>query len=163
MQTAGNELPITVELQDMMSYSKLGLIGLICLVVAVLMVIVVSLIIKARKKAPAPVPRMASANKIQLAKEKYNKLLMELEARYQIGKISEKEGYQELSKYIRHFVHDVTGIKVQNYTLEDIGRLNMPMLYYLIAECYVPEFAKDGTGNLGESIGKARGVIYGWN
>ena len=163
MQTAGNELPITVELQDMMSYSKAGIIGILAMVLAVLVAIVIALIIKAKKNAPAPVPRMVSMSKIQMAKEKYNRLLLDLDARYQIGRVTEKEGYQELSKYIRHFVHDVTGIKVQNYTLEDIGKLNMPMLYYLIAECYVPEFAKEGTGNLGESIGKARGVIYGWN
>ena len=90
-------------------------------------------------------------------------IVMDLEARYEMGKVSEKEAYQELSKYIRHFVHDVTGIRVQNYTLEDIGRLNMPMLYYLIAECYAPEFSADASGNLGESIRKAREVIYGWN
>lgn len=163
MQTAGNDLPITVELQDMMSYSKLGIIGLLGLVLAILIAIVIALIIKVRKNAPPPKPRVIPMSRIQMAKEKYNRLLMDLDARYQMGRITEKEGYQELSKHIRHFVHDVTGIKVQNYTLEDIGRLNMPMLYYLIAECYVPEFAKDGTGNLGESIGKARGVIYGWN
>ncbi len=163
MQTAGSELPITVELQDMMSYSKAGVIGFIALVAAVLLAILIAVIIKLRKNAPAPVPRMASENKIRTAKEKYNRLLMELEARYQMGKVSEKEAYQELSKYIRHFVHDVTGIKVQNCTLEDIGRLNMPMLYYLIAECYAPEFSQDASGNLGDSIRKAREVIYGWN
>lgn len=163
MQTAGNDLPITTQLQDMMSYSKLGIIGLLFLAAVVLIVIVVALIIKIRKNAPDPVPRIASESKINIAKAKYNKLLMDLEARYQMGKISEKEAYQELSKYIRHFVHDVTGIKVQNYTLEDIGRLNMPMLYYLIAECYAPEFSADASGDLGESIRKAREVIYGWN
>lgn len=163
MQTAGSQSPITVELQDMMSYSKVGIIGILCLVAVVLVVVIVALIIKARKNAPAPVPRIASENKIMMAKAKYNKLLMDLEARYQMGRLSEKEAYQELSKHIRHFVHDVTGIKVQNYTLEDIGRLNMPMLYYLIAECYVPEFSREGSGDLGESIRKAREVIYGWN
>lgn len=163
MQTAGNELPITVELQDMMSYSKLGIIGLIALAVVVLLTIIICLIIKYRKNAPAPVPHMVSENKLQMAKEKYNKLLMNLEARYQMGKVSEKEAYQELSKYIRHFIHDVTGIKVQNYTLEEIGRINMPNLYYLIAECYAPEFSADASGDLGESIRKAREVIYGWN
>lgn len=163
MQTAGKDLPITVELQDVMSYSKAGLIGIVSLIAVVLIAIIVALIIKAKKNAPAPVPRMASENKVRAAKEKYNRLLMDLEARYEMGKVNEKEAYQELSKYIRHFVHDVTGIKVQNYTLEDIGRLNMPMLYYLIAECYAPEFSADASGNLGESIRKAREVIYGWN
>ena len=163
MQTAGSELPITVELQDMMSYSKVGIIGILCLVVVVLVAVILILIIKVKKNAPAPVPRIASENKINMAKAKYNKLLMDLETRYQMSRVSEKEAYQELSKYIRHFVHDVTGIKVQNYTLEDIGRLNMPMLYYLIAECYAPEFSRDASGDLGESIRKAREVIYGWN
>ncbi len=163
MQTAGKDLPITVELQDVMSYSKAGLIGIVSIIAIVLIAVIVALIVKAKKNAPAPVPRIAPENKVRAAKEKYNRLLMDLETRYEMGKVSEKEAYQELSKYIRHFVHDVTGIKVQNCTLEDIGRLNMPMLYYLIAECYAPEFSADASGNLGESIRKAREVIYGWN
>lgn len=163
MQATGKELPITVELQDVMSYSKLGIIGLIVLVALVAIFFISSIIIKHIKNAPPKPVHIPSEAKIRMAKEKYSKLLMNLEGRYQMGRVSERDAYQELSKYIRHFVHDVTGIKVQNYTLEEIGRLNIPNLYYLIAECYAPEFSADGSGNLGVSISKAREVIYGWN
>lgn len=163
MQTAGNEWPITVELQDMMSYSKIGIIGLLVVVAIMIVTVVLFLVFKLRKNMPEPVVQIVSENKINHAKQKYNKLLMNLEYRYQNGRVGEKEAYQELSKYIRHFVYDVTGIRVQNYTLEEIGRINMPMLYQLIAECYAPEFSADATGDLAGSIKKAREVIYGWN
>lgn len=163
MQAADKKLPITVELQDMMSYSKLGLIGLIALIALVVLIVIISIVVKKIKNAPPKPVSIPSESKIKLAKEKYSKLLMNLEARYRMGKVSERGAYQELSKYIRHFVHDVTGIKVQNYTLEEIGSLNIPNLYYLIAECYAPEFSADGSGDLGVSISKAREVINGWN
>ena len=163
MQTADNNLPITVELQDMMSYSPLGVIGLASLIILVILILVISLIIKHKKRKKEAVPFIPSANRIKMAKEKYHRHLTELENRYQMGKISERGAYQELSRHIRRFVYTVSGIKVHNYTLEEIGRINMPNLYYLIAECYTPEFAANGRGNVSQSIRKAREVIEGWN
>ena len=163
MQTADNNLPITVELQDMMSYSPVGVIGLVSLLALVILIVVIALIIKLKKKKKEVVPHIPSEHRVKMAKEKYHKLLTELEMRYQTGKVSERGAYQELSKYIRHFVYNVSGIKVHNYTLEEIGRINMPNLYYLIAECYTPEFAAYSRGDVSQSIRKAREVIETWN
>lgn len=71
--------------------------------------------------------------------------------------------YQNLSKVIRNFVFEATHIKVQNYTLDDIRKLNMPILYELISEYYNPEFANISNGNFIYSIEKARGVVERWN
>ena len=78
-------------------------------------------------------------------------MLDEIIEKYKAGKLSDRHAYQQLSKVIRHFVFDVTGIKVQNYTLSEIKGLNIPMLYYLIDECYEPEFSKQSGGNIVET------------
>ena len=51
MQAADKKLPITVELQDMMSYSKLGLIGLIALIALVVLIVIISIVVKKIKNA----------------------------------------------------------------------------------------------------------------
>ena len=77
-------------------------------------------------------------------------------------KISIRRAYQRVSKIIRYFVHEVTGIKVQNYTLVEIRKLKINQLTELIEEYYVHEFSKKSIGNINESIDKARKVIVRW-
>ena len=67
-----------------------------------------------------------------------------------------------MSMCIRKFVHAVTGIKVQNYTLGDIGGLNMPGLYNLVSEYYSPEFARKSEGDVINSLAKTRSMIEQW-
>jgi hypothetical protein len=61
------------------------------------------------------------------------------------------------------FVFEVTDIETQNYTLDEIKKLNMPGLYELIEEFYEPEFALKSVGDFDNSIEKARSVIKKWN
>ena len=70
---------------------------------------------------------------------------------------------QELSKITRHFVYEATGIKVHNYTLQEIKGTNLSGLYSIISECYTPEFSVDKNGDIYGSITKARKVIEEWN
>ena len=63
------------------------------------------------------------------------------------NKISNRKAYQNLSSLIRNFIYEVTNIKVQNYTLTDIKKINMPILYELVSDYYDPEFAKISKGN----------------
>lgn len=76
--------------------------------------------------------------------------------------INNRKAYQELSSIIRLFVYEVANLKVQNYTLRDIKNLNMPILYELVKEYYVPEFSKNSMGNIKASLEKTRGVIEKW-
>ncbi len=149
----------TVKLQDMFSYSFIGIIGLVLLFLA----LVVFLIVKYAKPKKPPVVRPIRIENIFTIKQKYVQILIGIVQKYQEKKISDRVAYQELSKAIRHFVYDVTGIRVQNYTLEEIRYVNMPNLYYLIAECYAPEFATDNDADFYQTIEKARKVIEEWN
>lgn len=153
-------MPITVELQDMFSYSPIPII-VIALIVIIPLILLLIKAIKAKKKTIKDVPKPKPVN-VAHVKNKYIKMLDNIVQRRQNNKISDRDAFQELSKVIRHFVFDLTGIKVQNYTLEEIGKLNIPNLYYLIAECYVPEFAEDDKTEVYDTINKARKVIEEW-
>lgn len=152
----------TVELQDMFSYSLIVpiLIGLVFLSTFLFF-----LIRKMPKKVKeqVPVAKPAPIKNIPMIKAKYDTFLMDIERDYIAGGINEREAFQELSKAIRHFVYDVSGIQVQNYTLTEIGKAKLPGLYELISECYVPEFSEESKGNVRDAINKARKVIAQWN
>jgi len=153
-------MPITVELQDMFSYSPIPFIVILLIVLIPLLVLLIKFL-KSKKKVVDPVPKPMPVNVHQI-KDKYIKMLYNIEAKRHDNKISDRHAFQELSTVIRHFVYDMTGIKVQNYTLEEIGKLNIPNLYYLIDECYIPEFAEDNTTQVYDTINKARKVIEEW-
>ncbi len=95
-------------------------------------------------------------------KARYLSELADIAGQYDQGKLDIRGAYQRMSRCIRGFVHAATGIRVQNYTLYDIERLNMPELYYLVAEYYAPEFARKSDGDVRASLEKARSLIERW-
>ena len=131
-------MEVSVNLQEPFSYSIIPMIVIIILT----FVIAIYIIVKA-------------CNKVR--KEKTN-----ITKRLDNNNISIREAYQKLSSTIRYFVYEVTNIKVQNYTLQDIKKLDMPILYELVEEYYVPEFSEKSIGNIKLSIEKTRKVIEKW-
>lgn len=119
---------------------------------------------KNKKQLPLNIEvREENKKNIKAIKIKYLKKLLALENKLDKNEIQIRKAYQNLSSIIRYFVHAVTGIKVQNCTLEDIKELNMPKLYDLIKEYYRPEFAEKSLGDIKTSIEKTRKVIKKWN
>lgn len=158
-------MQITVELQDMFSYSSLLLALAVALVVVVGVIGLIVLLHRKKAKQPveeriAPVIKTVPDNQV---KEKYCAIINDLETKCRDGKVSNRKAYQELSKIIRHFVHEVTGIKVHHNTLDEIERLQMPELYEVVKECYAPEFSVDRKGNIYDTMNKARMVIKEWH
>ena len=154
----------SVKLQEMHSYSFV-MIMVVAVFVAASIVGALILIIKwsqKRKKIVRPQKEITLADRENI-KEKYLKLLNELEAKCHNNKLSNRKAYQELSKITRHFVYEATGIKVHNYTLEEIKETNISGLYSVISECYAPEFAIDKNGDIHSSVTRARKVIEEWN
>ena len=154
---------IMVGLQDMYSYSVWLIIILVIIALIPPVIWLIKLIKKRNKNVDTIVAEPVKAVDLASIKLKYTGMLDEIIEKYKAGKLSDRHAYQQLSKVIRHFVYDVTKIKVQNYTLNEIRLLNIPMLYYLIDECYEPEFSKESGGNIIETCEKARQVISGWN
>ncbi len=101
---------------------------------------------------------------IQL-KNEYAQKLQKLAQEYNSGEKNKREAYQRLSLLIRGFVHEATGINVENYTKIEIKKLGMPQLDRLMAEYYVPEFAEDERAKHKDFIAScnaALGVIGSW-
>ena len=86
-----------------------------------------------------------------------------IESQLNTNMIHIRIAYQDISRVIRHFVYEVTNIHVQNYSLKEIKDLDMPMLYELMQEYYVPEFSKYSYGNVKDSLQKTRKVIEKWS
>ena len=107
--------------------------------------------------------KFVSRDIVKEIKEKYIKELDKLESELQNGVMKQRKAYQKLSKVIRYFVFEMTNIKVQNYTLEEIEKLKMQVLYELVKEYYTPEFAKESIGDINSAIEKTRKVILKWN
>ena len=158
-------MSITVELQDMFSYSLWPIVLAAALVV---IIGIIGLIILGKKKklitseAITPIPATPPIHGNQV-KEKYYALINDLDMKCGNGKVSNRQAYQELSEITRHFVYEVTGIKVHHNTLDEIRKLNMPNLYAVIEECYAPEFSVDKNGNIYDTMNKARMVIKEWH
>ncbi len=158
-------MPITVELQDMFLYSLLPVALAVLLVVMAGLIGLVAFLLKKKAKKPEVVMPASAAKPVSCnqVKEKYYALIHDLEMKCHGGKVSNRKAYQEISRIIRHFVYEVTGIKVHHNTLEEIKKLNMPDLYTMIEECYAPEFSVDKSGNIYDTMNKARTVIKEWH
>ena len=155
-------MPITVELQKMHSYSLVlpvvaGIMGVIVLGT------IIFFIVKALMKPSVNAPREITVKDREQIKLKYINMLNALETKCRRAEISNRKAHLELSKIARDYVYETTGVKVQNYTLNEIKGTNMPGLYNVVSECYAPEFSIDKNGDIYTSISKARKVVEGWN
>lgn len=155
-------MPITVELQEMHSYSPV-LLMIVGIILAILLAMAVVLIVKKVNKSKVNVNKEITIEDREQIKARYLSLLAGLENQCRGGKISNRKAYQELSKIARNYIYETTGVKVQNYTLDEIKGTNMSGLYKVVSDCYAPEFSIDKDGDIYVSISKARKVVEGWN
>lgn len=162
-------MPITVDLQDVYSYNKVAFIVAALLFVALCVVGIIVLIKFLQSKVnPKPVPppvvtEPTPAMKSRI-KGKYLGLFSRLEGDYRAGRYrnNERAAFEELSKLSRKFVRETTGIKVTNYTLEEIKKVNMPRLTRAIELCYPPEFSPNATEDFLSTISLARQMVETW-
>lgn len=155
----------SVTLQGPFSYSLLPIIVLSVLVLSYGMYLLCLYLGKKTKKKTQQQPKTKTVTKTDLAqiKQKYLAELEHIRQAAQQGEITTRTTYQNMSSCIRQFVYEVTGIKVQNYTLLDIKQLQMPHLEALIAEFYHPEFAVISQGDSDAAYQKAKRIIELWN
>lgn len=153
----------SVKLQNPFSYSIYSIILLF-----IILIIVLGLYFYFYKKKKnrilletVEIKKLNEKN-IESIKNEYIEKINIISKKIDNKEINNRKAYQELSSIIRLFVYEVTNLKVQNYTLRDIKNLNMPILYELVKEYYVPEFSKNSMGNIKASLEKTRGVIEKW-
>ena len=154
-------MQVSVNLQAPFSYS----IYYIIIILIIIFSITLYFFFSKKKKENKQIVKIKEINQDdkKIIKNKYIDKLKELEIKLDKNQINVRKAYQELSNIIRYFVYELTNIKVQNYTLKEIQEINMPILYELIKEYYVPEFAKKSLGDIKSSIEKTRKVIDKWN
>ena len=99
---------------------------------------------------------------LPVIRHKYRRQLFRLQSAMQTESVETRVAYQELSRIIRMFTHDVTHIDVQNFSYSEISAQNIPQLTELVREYYEPEFAKDADGNISEALQKTGQVISLW-
>lgn len=158
----------SVELQEPMSYY---LFWLILAIVAVAAVFFVQIFfryllrdqLRRKRKKKKPKIRKVSKKPLAVLKWEYLQKMDYLERSIMSQRIDRRTAYQELSGLIRTFVHDVTGIKVQNYSLREIRMLGMPGLTALVQEYYEPEFARQSMADIRGSVFRTRKAIELWS
>lgn len=150
-------MQIDTELREMFSYSIILIIPLLLLIILLLIII----LHKKKDIKNVKIIQPSSKNLIDI-KSKYLYNIQILIVDLNTNKISERIAYQSLSRLIRNFIYEVTNIKVQYYTLEDIKKINIPILSKLVEEYYKPEFERVSKGNILESIDKTKKVIENW-
>jgi uncharacterized membrane protein YraQ (UPF0718 family) len=162
----------TVKLQAPFEYSWIVTLSTIVLgiITAVILGYVVKKLLDLREKTAAKRPRY---HKIHLTPENLAKMKKDYIGRvsvllngYLSGKLSKRDGYQKLSGIIRSFVHEVTGINVEAFTVKEVKALGIRKLDELMEEYYVPEFAEDEKAenkDFAASCRVAMGVINSWS
>lgn len=157
----------SVKLQNLFSYSKTPIFIVLGIFVLILAFLILSSVITNRKKKKKmiekPVVIIPLKSNVSFVKQNYINQLSKIAVDFQQGICSVRDSYQQMSAIIRGFVQEVTGIKVQNYTLQDIKFLQLPVLEELIEEYYSPEFACESEGDVLTSIEKTKGAIERWN
>lgn len=155
----------TVSLQEPFSYSIFLLVSIVILVVAFTYYIIYSRNRKTNLELSEiklkTIPEKNIKN-ISAIKEKYLGKLDGIEYKYNNKEIELRKAYQSISEIVRLFVFEMTDITIQNYSLSELKKINIPEIYELIKEYYEPEFTCKPTGNFIVSINKARGVINKW-
>lgn len=153
----------SVNLQPPFSYSIYPII-LICLCIILFTIYLLIKRNKQKKRVEDKIKVEEIKNvDINEIKRKYLEELDVIESQLNTNMIHIRIAYQDISRVIRHFVYEVTNIHVQNYSLKEIKDLDMPILYELMQEYYVPEFSKYSYGNVKDSLQKTRKVIEKWN
>ena len=150
-------MQIETELRDMFSYSPI-------LILPILLLIIILLVIILHKKKDIKKIKVVKLEQKNLneIKSKYLYNIKLLINNLDNKKITNRTAYQNLSRLIRNCIFEVTNIKVQYYTLDDIKKLNIPILYELVEDYYDPEFQRYSNGNILKSINKTKKVIEEW-
>lgn len=165
--TDTSPIEVSVDLQDPFSYMILPIIILVVVIVVAIIGLLIFEYFKRKKlgiktvKEPKPVV-FKPKNKEELQKEYLAKIDKVLNA-YQSGKMDVRTAHQELSAIVRMFVHEMTGINAQNFSLLELKAHDIFKVSDLIEEFYAPEFALRTDKDTMNSIQDARTVIQTWN
>ena len=158
----------TVECQPLFSYDIWPIAIVWILFMAVFAVTLYLFLVNKRKVKdiaavkPIPKPIKAPARPGEIKQKYLNKLAI-IHSNVLEKTISVRESYEQMSMCIRQFVYEMTGIKVTNYTLEDVKQANMTQLAAIMEEYYAQQFVYETLGDSLASIEKTKRIIEKWS
>lgn len=129
----------SVNLEPSFSYTILYWVIFLTLI----LIIVLWFLEKNKKENKVVVEIENNTPNIKSIKLKYLKKLTILENKIDKNEITIRKAYQNLSSIIRYFVNSVTGIKVQNCTLEDIKKLKCQCFTNLLRNIIIQNLQKN--------------------
>ena len=96
-------------------------------------------------------------------KQKYQRLIDEIEQNHTAGKLSSRKANQKLSHVLRMFVVEINGHRVDTLTLRDLEKTRYKTLAAAIKQFYIPEFTAVEQGSVAEAAALARKTVAAWN
>ena len=96
-------------------------------------------------------------------KQKYQRLIDEIEQNHAAGKLSSRKAHQRLSHVLRMFVVEINGHRVDTLTLRDLEKTRYKTLAAAIKQFYIPEFTAVEQGSVAEAAALARKTVAAWN
>ena len=96
-------------------------------------------------------------------KQKYQRLIDEIEQNHAAGKLSSRKAHQKLSHVLRMFVVEINGHRVDTLTLRDLEKTRYKTLAAAIKQFYIPEFTAVEQGSVAEAATLARKTVAAWN
>ena len=96
-------------------------------------------------------------------KQKYQRLINEIEQNHAAGKLSSRKAHQKLSHVLRMFVVEINGHRVDTLTLRDLEKTRYKTLAAAIKQFYIPEFTAVEQGSVAEAAALARKTVAAWN
>lgn len=144
------------------TYSPIWLmLGLVSIGIAV--GIVIAILYVTRKKEIKTISTLkVSAPKIinmNVLRDKYIKLINEVEERFKRRQIKASESHQQLSLLVRLFYYEALGFHADVMTLSDLKKSHHSALVELIDEYYPDEFDTLEKGSVANAAEKARKIV----
>ena len=96
-------------------------------------------------------------------RQKYQRLIDEIEQNHTAGKLSSRKAHQKLSHVLRMFVVEINGHRVDTLTLRDLEKTRYKTLAAAIKQFYIPEFTAVEQGSVAEAASLARKTVAAWN
>ncbi len=96
---------------------------------------------------------------MNMLREKYLRLIDDVDKKYNAGKLKSSVAHQELSMLVRLFFCEAMGFHAEVMTLSDLKRTNYTKLAKLIDQYYPDEFDTLENGVVQQSIEHARDIV----
>lgn len=151
----GEVMNITVALQDVRMFSFFWLLAALTGLAAAVF-LVHQVLGKHRQIQKAAVEEVS-------LQDKYLEKLKHLEQEYLHNQISVRSAYQTLSRTVREYGSELTGIPMDRLTLAEIRLHGSGKAAHLVERYYEPEFAEYAEDKFIYEIHYAEEVIRAWN